>query len=56
MCGTGVKYVLIYLQELDSFVVDNNFVEYETEYLGDSMMAEDPIIHQVNLSYAAVYL
>lgn len=30
----------------DSFVVDNNFVEYDTEYLGDTMLAEDPIMIQ----------
>ncbi|XP_063885046.1 Fanconi anemia group M protein-like isoform X2 [Scylla paramamosain] len=30
----------------DSFVVDNSFVEYETEYIGDTMLAEDPIINQ----------
>ncbi|XP_053642041.1 Fanconi anemia group M protein isoform X3 [Cherax quadricarinatus] len=30
----------------DSFVVDNNFVEYDTEYLGDTMLAEDPIMAQ----------
>lgn len=34
-------------EELGSFVVDNSFVEYETEYAGDTMLAEDPIIQQV---------
>ena len=34
-------------EEEDSFVVDNSFVEYETEYVGDAMLAEDPIINQV---------
>ncbi|XP_042234088.1 Fanconi anemia group M protein-like isoform X2 [Homarus americanus] len=32
----------------DSFVVDNNFVEYDTEYMGDDMLAEDPIIAQAH--------
>ncbi|XP_045123860.1 uncharacterized protein LOC123511872 isoform X2 [Portunus trituberculatus] len=30
----------------DSFVVDNSFVEYDTEYIGETMLAEDPIINQ----------
>ncbi|KAG0720099.1 Fanconi anemia group M [Chionoecetes opilio] len=33
-------------EDEDSFVVDNSFVEYETEYVGDTMLAEDPIINQ----------
>lgn len=33
-------------EDEDSFVVDNNFVEYDTEYMGDTMLAEDPIIAQ----------
>ncbi|KAK4304795.1 hypothetical protein Pmani_023272 [Petrolisthes manimaculis] len=36
----------------DSFVVDNSHVEYDTEYVGDSMLAEDPIIHQAILNKA----
>lgn len=36
-------------EEEDSFVVDNSFVEYETEYVGDTMLAEDPIIYQVRI-------
>nr|XP_027236772.1 uncharacterized protein LOC113828030 isoform X1 [Penaeus vannamei] len=31
-------------EEEDSFVVDNNFVEYDTEYMGDTMLAEDSIM------------
>lgn len=36
-------------EDEDSFVVDNSFVEYETEYVGDTMLAEDPIIYQVRI-------
>lgn len=33
-------------------MVDNSHIEYDTEYIGDSMLAEDPIINQVhNMSY-----
>lgn len=37
-------------EELENFVVDNSFVEYETEYGGTEMLAEDPIIQQVSAS------
>ncbi|KAK3869546.1 hypothetical protein Pcinc_025153 [Petrolisthes cinctipes] len=37
----------------DSFVVDNSHIEYDTEYVGDSMLAEDPIIHQAILNKAS---
>lgn len=41
-------------EELDSFVVDNSFVEYETEHVWDTMLAEDPIIQHVGASKACL--
>lgn len=37
-------------EEDSSFVVGNDVVEYDTCYMGDTMLAEDPIMNEVMIS------
>lgn len=38
----------LFQEEEDSFVVENDFVEYESEIPRETMLADDSIIHQVS--------